>query len=705
MQISINNFQDFEASGVIKKKDLEIVTNLKKTFKLINQHLYGKLKHTDTGTRARSQQIIFLLLCKLIDEKSKDPEEILEFQIKEEEKENKQLLLRRIQRFFEVKIKSEYREIFEENDKIKLNKELVFLIVRSIQRFNLHKSSKDILSDAYEIFVSKSLKEEGGQFFTPSNVIEFMVNYINPELGAKIIDPACGHGGFLLETKNLFRNKIKSQYKPKEVQKKEFHECISNLYGIDKDSFFTKISKLYLDLLSGGESNIFCEDSLDPNSYHFEVKENIMDGKFDYIFTNPPFGAKIPIDDKEILRKYKLAHVWKNISNTWKMQNKLLGRQPPQILFIERCVQLLKNGGKLGIILPDGIFGNPSDRYIWEYLDQNGQILGIVSLDQNSFQPYTSNKTSILFYEKIKKPPLDYSIDFAIVDNIGHDKDGKILYKLNNDGTKKKDIDGNPIINDELIDLDSLLKNSEEFNYMKEQKYFKIKYSQIKNNIFIPSYYIGVEKPLKKLANNKEIELFTIKELIDEKIIYSNKGGYLPRGNEIGSHVYGLGNIPFIRTSELFNWEINLDSNKKTSLEVYKQYKDKQNIEKGDIILVKDGGSNHIGKTAFITELDTKIIIQSHIFQIKTLENKQAMDSYLLLYLLNLDIVQKQIQAITFIQGTLATIGNRIMDIILPIPKEYMKRKEISDYIKEIINKKTEIRKKLYNLNLKTFFN
>jgi type I restriction enzyme M protein len=305
-----------------------------------------------------------------------------------------------------------------------------------------------------------------------------------------------------------------------------------------------------------------------------------------------------------------------------------------------------------------------------------------------------------LFFEKLNNIPEEYIIDFAIVENVGHDKDGKILYKLNSDGSKKLNSAGKQIVNDDLINLHTKMKEAEEFNYLKEQKIFKIRYSQIKNKIFIPNYYTGVEKTLKKLVRNENFTLLTIEDLANKNIIYTNKGGYLPRGDEIGSHVYGLGDIPFIRTSELNNWEINLDSYKKTSQEVYENYKLKQNIEEGDILLVKDGGPNLIGKTAYITRLDTQIIIQSHIFQIKALKNDEFIDPYLLLYMLNLEIVQKQIQAITFVQGTIATIGNRIMEIVLPIPTDISKRKEISSYIKNVINDKVGIRKRINKLSL-----
>jgi len=692
MPVNITDFLNKKSNG-LKKRDLVKSPNLKPIFNVINQHLYGKLKYTDTDTRARSKQIINLLLCKLVDEVSKKPEEEMEFCIKNSE--SPENLYYRIQKFFDENVRAKYKEVLDQNEQIKLTEELVYLIVSEIQHISLLRSSKDIFSDAFEIFVSKILKDEAGQFFTPPNIVKFMVHYLDPELETKILDPACGHGGFLLESKDLLWSKC-------ELESDKI-EAISKLYGIDKDLFLAKISRLYLDILSNGKSNIFCEDSLDPKNYRAPAKEFIKNDNFDFIFTNPPFGVKIPINDSKILTNYQLGHTWKNVSGKLEMQNKVVKQQPPQVLFIERCVQLLKDGGKLGIVLPEGIFGNPSDRYIWEYLISNGKILGIISLDQNTFQPYTCNKTSILFFQKLKNIPKDYLIDFAIVENVGHDKDGKILYKLNRDGSKQLDSYGVAIVNDDLIDLHLKLKEAEQFNYLKEQQIFKISFSQIKNKIFIPLYYTGVEKALKKLANDEKFELLSIRELAEKKFIYTNKGGYLPRGDEIGSHLYGLGTIPFIRTSEISNWEINLDSYKKTSEEVYEQYKEKQNIEPGNILLVKDGGPNLIGKTAYISEMDVKIIIQSHLFQIKSLENDEFIDSYLLLYLLNLDIVQKQIQAITFVQGTIATIGNRIMEVILPIPKDISKRKDISKSIKQIIDKKTEIRTKIQNLSLESF--
>ncbi|TXT65310.1 MAG: putative type I restriction enzymeP M protein [Promethearchaeota archaeon] len=700
---SLEVTRDSQNSGLLRKKDLISSKNLKEIFRNLNNHLYSKLKNTDTDTRTRSKEIVNLLFCKLLDEMSKNQDDILDFQIKLEE--NPHELSKRIQQFFQEKVLKNYDGIFRENESIHLTPDLIYMTVNQLQHISLMNSSHDIFKDAFEIFVSKILKDEGGQFFTPSNIVSFMVEYLNPSLYSKILDPACGHGGFLLAARDLLEKKLNDKNKKSTKQKSQYQNIVSNLYGVDKDLFLTKIAALYLEILGGEKPHIFCEDSLNPSEYHAHAKMIIKNDFFDYILTNPPFGSKIPVDEKDILKNYELGHIWKNYSNSgWKRTEKLTKQQPPQILFIERCIQLLKDGGKLGIVLPEGIFGNPSDRYIWKYLKSKGKILAIISLGQNAFQPYTCNKTSILFFQKISNPPKDYFIEFALVENVGHDKDGKIIYKLNKDGSPKKDSEGKTIINDDLDTLNKNLTKIKEFSYSEEQNVFKMKVADIHNNIFIPNYYLGIEKRLEKLASDDNYDLKTIQELINDGIIYTNRNGYIPRGDEIGSKVYGLGDIPFIRTSEISDWQVNLDSNKKTSEEVYKQYEVKQNIEIGDILLVKDGGPNLIGRTAFITKLDTKIIIQSHIYQIKTLGNEDAIDAYLLLFLLNLDIVQKQIKSVTFIQGTIATIGNRIMELKLPIPRKKTKRKEISNTIKEIIQQKVQLRKKITSLSLNSFF-
>jgi len=161
-------------------------------------------------------------------------------------------------------------------------------------------------------------------------------------------------------------------------------------------------------LLGNDEFHIYCENSLEvPAKWSKDTKEKIKLGTFDVVLTNPPFGAKIPVVGKELLNQYQLGHKWEK-GEKWLQTNKLLDKQPPQVLFIERCLQLLREGGRLGIVLPEGIFGNPSDRYIWEYISSVASVIGVVSLSQETFQPSTHTKTSVLFLKKQPEAKINF---------------------------------------------------------------------------------------------------------------------------------------------------------------------------------------------------------------------------------------------------------------------------------------------------------
>ena len=121
-------------------------------------------------------------------------------------------------------------------------------------------------------------------------------------------------------------------------------------------------------------------------------------GYFDVIVTNPPFGSKIPIKDKAILEQFELAHIWQQDkkNNIWTMAERLQSSVPPEILFIERCTQFLKSGGRMGIVLPDSILGSPGLGCIREWLIQNHRIIASIDLHADTFQPRNGTQTSVL---------------------------------------------------------------------------------------------------------------------------------------------------------------------------------------------------------------------------------------------------------------------------------------------------------------------
>jgi type I restriction enzyme M protein len=166
---------------------------------------------------------------------------------------------------------------------------------------------------------------------------------------------------------------------------------------------------------------------------------------FNVIVTNPPFGTKIPIQDQQILEQFELAHIWeKQADGSWVMQKKLKSSVPPEQLFIERVLQLLKGGGRTAIVLPDSILGSPGLEYIRQWLIHKTKIIASIDLHADTFQPHNGTQCSILFLQKKTQKEIDaeeksgqiidYNIFMAMIDHIGHDKRGNKIYKRDEEG-------------------------------------------------------------------------------------------------------------------------------------------------------------------------------------------------------------------------------------------------------------------------------
>ena len=654
--------------------DLKPINNLKIIFREIRDYFAGNVTGI-TRDEAIAQNIMRLLFCKIYDERNS--KSTTEFSNRPDE--YNKIFKSRIDNLFE-KVKTTYPDIFEKNEKIEIKADDLSFIVSKLEDYSVLNADRDVIGDAFEELIGTSFRGGEGQFFTPRNVVQMMIDVLQPNEDESIIDPACGSGGFLsYAIRYLLSNNKRNFY----------------VTGIDKDAFLAKIAKIYLSLIGnemgfGASPNfhIYCENSLEnPLKWNKKTQVNIKLGNFDLVLTNPPFGAKIPVVGQELLEQYKLGYKWVN-GDKWVVSNRVLDKQSPQILFIERCLQLLREGGRLAIVLPDGIFGNPSDKYIWEYISGVASVIGVVSLSQETFQPSTHTKTSILFLKKTTARPK--SIFMAIANNVGHNKNGNPSYKIDKHGNMILDKHGNKIIND---DLPLIAENFNAHNNNNIQKVsedhlgFMVAYKDLNDHIFIPEYYnpeIGRE--LKLLKDKGKHRLISVGELIDNGILQ------IKRGNEIGSQFYGSGEIPFVRTSDIVNWEIKFDPIKAVSEEIYNQYKELQDIREKDILFVNDG-TFLIGRTAMITRFDLKIIIQSHLRRIRILDPK-IIDPYYLFYLLNSNIVRKQIDSRIFVQATISTIGNRLNEVMLPVRNDENEVKKIISEIKNIIEEKAKLREK-----------
>jgi len=657
---------------LIYKKDLTPINNLKIVFRDIRDYFAGNVTGISRDEKI-AQNIMRILFCKIYDEKNKSEKELTDISNRPNESLND--FVKRVKNIFD-RTKSNYSDIFDIEEEIEIQPQDLSYIISKLENYSLITANRDIIADAFEELIGISFRGGEGQFFTPRNVVQMMIEILQPQSNERIIDPSCGSGGFLAHILQYL------------IINRSYNYFIT---GIDKDLFLSKLSKIYLKLLGETDYHIFCENSLEhPEKWDKETKKHIELNSFDLILTNPPFGAKIPVIGHNILKQYELGHYWNNNDEKWILNNKLRDKQPPQILFIERVIQLLKEGGRAGIVLPEGIFGNPSDRYIWEYIRKYASIISIVSLSQETFQPSTHTKTSVVFLEKKK---MSRKVIFmAIANAVGHDKNGKEIYKIKKDGYHILDKNNIKILDDDTPAIAQNFKNFLNNEIEKENHLgFLIETKNLKDNIFIPEFYNPeIEQQLLELKKSEKYHITTIGELIKKGVLG------IRRGNEIGSRHYGTGNIPFIRTTDIVNWEIKINPVKAVSKEIYDKYKILQDVKENDILFVNDG-TFLIGRSAIVTNLDVKCVIQSHLRKIRVLK-KNELNPFYLFYILNSNIVQKQIEIKTFVQATLSTLGNRINELILPIHNNEKEIEKITNEVKLIIEEKTLLRERSIKL-------
>jgi len=311
----------------------------------------------------------------------------------------------------------------------------VTYVVGELQNYCLIEVERDVIADAFETFIGHALKGGQGQFFTPRNVIKMMVDILDPDDEDLIIDPACGSGGFLIEALRHTWRKLdaegeKYHWNKSNLQEEKMEVALNKIKGIDKDYFLSKVAKAYMAIIGDGKSGIVCEDSLEnPQNWSDATRQKIHLGNFSVLLTNPPFGSKIPVRGEDKLKQFDFGYKWKHNKKTdeWE-KGKLKDKEAPQILFIERSLQLLKDDGRMAIVLPDGIYGNNQLGYIRKWLLEKARIIAVIDVPVETFMPNTPTKTTIMILQKLSKNriPQDYPVFMAICETCGHDRRGNL---------------------------------------------------------------------------------------------------------------------------------------------------------------------------------------------------------------------------------------------------------------------------------------
>jgi len=296
--------------------------------------------------------------------------------------------------------------VFEPLDKIELRDEHLKVCVSFLEKVKLFNSNLRIIDEAFEYLIPQVSKKKEGQFFTPRPVEDMVVKMLNPKPDELVIDPACGSAGFLLHSVMWIAGGVITG---KELPSAAKNFAQNNIVGIDFAKKPVMIAKAINLIVGDGRSHIYRDNSLAPQTWNEETKaglrprlirfleESEKDREnqdkflyldFDVLMTNPPFAGTVK--EREILRLYLLAE--KN--------GRLVSKIGRHILFLNRSLQCIRPGGRMAIVLPQGLLNNTNAEYIRRFVIDEARILAVVGLHGNTFKPHTGTKTSVLFLQK-----------------------------------------------------------------------------------------------------------------------------------------------------------------------------------------------------------------------------------------------------------------------------------------------------------------
>lgn len=432
--------QRIEDIGLHVRKDLRPTKDLKAVLKDIRNHLAGNAKGITKDERL-AEQIINILFCKVFDEARKGPDELMDFRAGVGEPA-REVCARILDLYADVKRR--YSDVFDASDAIELDADSIAYVVGELQPYCVMDAERDAIGDAFEVFMGPALRGEEGQFFTPRNVVRMMVEILDPQIEETIIDPACGSGGFLIVALDYVWRKVeelgrKKKWTEQRIREEQTHVASQYFRGIDKDRFLAKVTKAYMAILGDGRGGVFCDNSLQPPSkWDPLLSSKVKLGTFDVVITNPPFGAKIPIKGPEMLSQFVLGHkqTFNKKLQKYEWTDALHEKQPPQLLFLERCIELLRPGGRMGIVIPESVLGMPTYTHVVQFMRERVRIIGVVSMPEELFQPHTHAKVAVLFVKK--EPPRDDDVVFmSVVDWCGHDSRGNPTLKVHPDGSEE----------------------------------------------------------------------------------------------------------------------------------------------------------------------------------------------------------------------------------------------------------------------------
>ncbi len=390
-----------------KQKFFELDTvseeELTRRFRMAHQSLWagGELNPSEAF-----DELDKLIFCKIWDErhprKTGEPYQFQIFKESTEEKTTQELYKRILDLYAEGKKRDP--EVFKDN--IRLNAAKVRTVVTYLEGINLSKTDLDSKGRAFEAFMGSYFRGDFGQFFTPRNIVKFIVDVLPIENTSRVLDTSCGSGGFLLYALDKVRAQASDYYDETSVEHyKYWHDFAEkNLFGIEINEQIARTAKMNMIIHDDGHTNVIASDGLLPSEEMIKKNGNkeFKYDSFDYIITNPPFGSSVKQTERAYMNQYRMAIKDADWLDVKKQGAKNRANQSTEVMFIEQCYKFLKPGGYLAIVIPDGILTNSSLQYVRDQIEDWYRIVAVVSMPQDAFaHTGAAVKSSVMFLKKL----------------------------------------------------------------------------------------------------------------------------------------------------------------------------------------------------------------------------------------------------------------------------------------------------------------
>jgi type I restriction enzyme M protein len=604
-------------------------------------------------------EIVKLLIMKLYDEQN-NAKRGLQFGITSSEYRN--ILANRpndfeprIRKLFDT-VRSKYGSLFSD-DALKLKPLTLAYIVGRLQYISLAQTPGDVKGEAFQAFIYRHQRGDRGEFFTPHPIVRLAVEMIAPRPNEKIIDPACGSGGFLIQAISYICRNYPDIDKPTYVRER--------ICGIEFNPDVALSAMIRLAFEGGAGTEIICANAL--------VENEQFNNAFDIVLTNPPFGSKGKIEDQRILKSYLLARKWNRTSNDeWEVTRSVLARQSPEILFIEKCLKLLRPGGRMAIVLPDGLLQNVSNSHVRFWIRSQAKVLGVVSIPQEAFVPYGAGiKTSLLLLQKL--PAIANRVFMAQIQKIGYDVKGHPVYKRDESGKCVRTSAGLPVIDDDVDEIARAYHRLQNGNFeFESDTIYSVPEKMLNARLDVEHYHPKDRKLLEHLQANGAKPLGEIADILNETDDF---------------RLASNGDIRYIaisdvdaRTMQVVSQQI-IKPHEAPSRATYR-------VRQGDIITAISGASTGTPRhaTALITE-DEDGAICSNGFAV--LRNIHGVEPLFLLAYMRTEYYLRQVRRLMTGHAIPAISIDDLAKVLVPVPPVEIQKK-IADEIAIILAMRKE---------------